>query len=153
MYVKTTFFWNGIQCSTTDRYQYFRETYCLHVQGTPKLQATSSSKTMVPPHQTPEYHSVKHTALLTWVKITNIKITACYWYYKTPLHKVNILYSRAQNTMVTQLSAHYMSKLGQRFITGYSCLVRSSTCCSGLKLLPASWNYKQQIAPSEVFQK
>jgi hypothetical protein len=75
---------------------------------------------MVPPHQTPEYHSVKHTAVLTWVRITNIKITACYWYYKTPLHNVNILYSRAQNTVVTHLSAYYMSKLGQRFTTGYS---------------------------------
>jgi hypothetical protein len=72
------------------------------------------------PHTRLQNTSVIHTAVLTWVKITNIKITAWYWYYKTPLHNVNILYSRAQNTVVTQLSAYYMSKLGQRFTTGYS---------------------------------
>jgi hypothetical protein len=71
--VKTTFFWNGIPRSMTDSYQHFRETYFFHVQGTRKIQATNSSKTMIPLDQTLEDHIVKHTAILTWVKLYKYK--------------------------------------------------------------------------------
>jgi hypothetical protein len=61
-YLKITIIRNVMPCNLVDKYQYFGESYCIHLEGscTLKMNAAESSETLVSTYQTTRFHIQEH---------------------------------------------------------------------------------------------